>query len=77
MKLMRRIGRNIDRVSRMHSGFFAAEGNFHFTVEKDEGLFEVMAMRTGAATGWHMHVDYAELVVGILSRDGNGISVSG
>jgi len=51
MKLVRRIGRNVDRVARAHGGFLAAEGNFHLTVEKDEGLFEVMAVRTGPPPG--------------------------
>src|ERR1700728_3233657 len=41
----------------------AAEGYFDLSVEQNERLFEVMAMRAGAAAWRDMHVDYTESVV--------------
>jgi hypothetical protein len=76
VELMWGIGRNIDCVACTHGGSLTPEGHFHLALKKDEGLFEVVTMRTGTAAGWYVHVDHTEAVVGVFASDGDGIRVS-
>ena len=68
MKLVRRVGGDVDRLSRMNGRFAAPEGGLDFSFEHDEGLFEVVPMRPRTAAWRHVHIDGAELAVGVVSH---------
>ena len=76
VKLMRSVGRNVQRVAGSHARLLAAEGRFHLTFEQDKGLLEVMPMWRRSATWRDVHVDDAEASVGLLARHGDGVGIA-
>jgi hypothetical protein len=51
MELVWSVGRNIDRIASTQCGLLDPECYLHLTVEQDEGLFELVTMRSGPPPG--------------------------
>ena len=75
-KLMRSVGRDVQRFSGAEGRLRAAESGFHLAFEEDKGLFEVMAVRWRTPAGRDMHVDDAEASGSLLACNGDGVSIS-
>ena len=73
---MRCVRWNVDGLAGSRPVFVAAKCEFNFAVEQDECLFKIVAMGSGAATRWHMHVDDAEFVVGVFTGYEDGVGVA-
>jgi len=76
VELVRRIGRNIDRLARPHDGLLAAERSFQFAFEQNERFFEVMPVRRRPAAGRDVHIDDAKASRSVLAADGDGVGVA-
>ena len=76
MKLMRSVGRDVQRFSGAEGRLRATESCFHLAFEEDKGLLEVMAVRWRTAAGRDMHVDDAEASGSLLACNGDGLGIS-
>jgi hypothetical protein len=57
VKLMRRIGRNVDRCARLRHTLRSPKRDLQFSLEYGESLFEVVTVRRRPASGRHMHIN--------------------
>jgi len=64
---MRRIGRDVDRLSYFHIHFFAPKGECDLAIEEGKRLLEVVAMGRRSPAGWNVHVDQAITAIGIIA----------
>jgi hypothetical protein len=76
VKLVGSVGWDVDGFAGTDSRRVSAEGGFHLAFEQDEGLFEVVAMGRGSASGWDVHVDEAEAAVGLVAGEGDGAGIA-
>ena len=76
MKLMRSVGRDVQRFSGAEGRLRPTESGFHLAFEEDKGLLEVMAVRWRAPAGRDMHVDDAEASGSLLACNGDGVGIS-
>jgi hypothetical protein len=76
MKLVRSVRWNMDRFSSVHNTLLPSECSLQFTVEKDKGLLEIMAMRGRAASGRNMHIDQGESTCSVHSRQQDCVGVA-
>ena len=66
----------MDGLAGLHNGFRSAKGSLNLALEKNEGLFKIMAVPSRAAARWNMHVDEAEASICVLPRQEGGVCVS-
>lgn len=76
MKLMWRIGGNLEGVSGMDGQLLAAKSCFQLTFEKDEGLLKIVPVRRRAAAWGDVHVNYAEAPGSLFASYGHGVGVA-
>jgi hypothetical protein len=57
MELMRRVRRNMNRLSRSGNGALTTKGHRKLPFQYGERLFEIVAMRRRSSTRRNMHVD--------------------
>jgi hypothetical protein len=57
MELVRSVRWNVDCFSSTDNALLPTESSLQFTVEKNKGLLEIMAMRRRAASGRNVHID--------------------
>ena len=76
MELVRSVSRNMDCFSSTHTTLLASESRLQFTVEKNKGLLEIMAMRGRAASGRNVHIDQGESTCSIHSGEQDGVGVA-
>ena len=76
VKLMRSVGRDVNRFAGMEGRLRAAESGFHLAFEEDKGFLEVVAMRGRTAAGRDMHVDDAEASGRLLACNSDGVGIS-
>ena len=76
VKLMRRIGWNVNCVAGLHHAFLSAKRGLDFAFNDDKGFLEIMPVWRRSAARRNVHVDQAITAVGIIGREQNGISVS-
>ncbi len=76
MELVRRIRRNVDRLSCMNGRFLAPKRRFNLSIQHNEGLLEVVTVRPRTTARRNVHVDRAKpaLCVVSINRDGVGIA---
>ena len=60
MELMRSVRWNVDRFSSAYNTLLPPESSFEFTIEKNKGLLEIMAMRGRAPSVRNVHIDQGE-----------------
>lgn len=67
---------NVDCLSRADRLLDTAKSELQFAHKNGECLFEVMAMRGWASSGWDVHIDQAETPRSVSpgKKDGVGIS---
>lgn len=73
---MRRVCRDIDRLTRPHGMFRAAEGSLKFAFKHDESFFEVVTMWKWPATRGYMHVDQAKAACRVFTGEKDGVRIS-
>jgi len=73
--LMRRVRRNVERISRTDRHFVAAKNYVKLTFQNDKGLLEVVAMWRRSATGQNDAVDQTKAAIGIVPGEQDGIGV--
>ena len=76
MELVRRIGRNVQRLAGARRGFHAAKRRLDLAFEHHESFLEVVAMRRRAASRRDVHVDEAEFPGGVFAAEQNGVGVA-
>src|SRR6266481_5078415 len=76
MELVRSVRWNVDCFSGAHNTLLPSESGLQFTVEKNKGLLEIMAMRGRAAFGRNVHVDQGEATCGIGSGQQDCVGVA-
>ena len=69
------IGWNVGGCACTQNGCLTAEGYLDLSVEHNERLFVVVAMRAGPAARRDVHVDHAKPVVGVVPGDRDGVGV--
>jgi len=67
---------NVDCFSSTHNALLPTESSSQFTVEKNEGLLEIMAMRGRAASGRNVHIDQGESTCSIHSGQQDRVGVA-
>ena len=76
MELVRSVRWNVDRLTSAHHTLLPSERSFEFTVEKNKGLLEVMAMRGRAASMRNVHIDQGESTSSIRSGQQDRVGVA-
>jgi hypothetical protein len=76
MELVRSVRWNVDCFSSAHNTLLPSESSLQLTVEKNKGLFEIMAMRGRAASGRNMHIDQGESTCSIHSGQQDRVGVA-
>jgi hypothetical protein len=76
MELVRSVRWNVDCFSSTHNALLPTESSLQFTVEKNKGLLEIMAMRGRAASGRDMHIDQGESTCSIHSGQQDRVGVA-
>src|SRR3984957_17186748 len=76
MELVRSVRRNVDRFPSTRNTLLSSEGSLQFTVEKNKGLLEIMAMRGRATFGRNVHIDEGESTCSIHSGKQDRVGVA-
>ena len=76
MELVRSVRWNVDCFSSVHHTLLPSESSFEFTVEKNKGLLEIMAMRGRAASRRNVHIDQGESTCSIHSGQQDRVGVA-
>src|SRR5580700_7403650 len=76
MKLMGWVCRNVYGVTRLHNRLPAPKYYFQLAFEKDERLFETVAMRGRAASWRNVRINDTELPGCVVSCDADGVSIA-
>jgi hypothetical protein len=67
---------NVDSLTRAHSLLDTAKGELQFAHKNGECLFEVMAVRRWASSGWDVHIDEAKTPRSVSPSKKDGVGVS-
>src|ERR1700748_1484733 len=76
MELVRSIRWNMNCFSSAHDTLLYSESSLQFTIEKNKGLLEIMAMRGRAASGRNVHIDQGESTCSIHSGQQDRVGVA-
>ena len=68
VKLVRRIGRNMNGLASTCNGLYSSKCSLDLAFEDDEGLLKVVPVRRWAAARWDMHIDKAEAASSVFPR---------
>jgi hypothetical protein len=72
---VRRVGRDVDRLTCSDDRLLAAKGDFDFACEQGERLLEVVTVRRRPAAGRNVHVDQAVVAIGVVPREQNCVGI--
>ena len=76
MELVRSVCWNVDRFSSAHSTLLPSESSLQFTVKKNKGLLEIMAMRWRTASRRNVHIDKSVSTCSIHSGQQDRVGVA-
>ncbi len=76
MKLMRRVGWDMDRLASVHYLLCTAKNEVEFAFQEGERLLEIVAMRRRSTSGRNVHVDEAETPCRVFAGEKNGVGVA-
>jgi len=76
VKLMRRVGWNIDGRASAHYLLCTAKNKVEFAFQQRECLFEIVTMRRRSASGRDVHVDEAEASCRVFAGEKNGVGIA-
>jgi hypothetical protein len=76
LKLVRRIGRNMNGLADTCNRLYSSKGSLDLAFENDERVLKIVPVRRWAAARWDMHIDKAEASSCVFPCQKDRVSVS-
>ncbi len=76
MKLVRRIGRDVDRIPCADDRLLTSKRRLDFPLQHNERLLKIVAMRRRTTSRRNVHIDHAKPAGRVFAADGDRVRVA-